>query len=259
MNASTPPRTRARTTRRLDAAMLGLALAACSAGSMAQTTTVEVGPNLIQSILNQINTYMQRYQDQNEYAEQLQRWQQTYDHYQQQLVRMRSITTVYRLPQGRSMEEVADDYLVERRCGGGGGSSLGRLLDVDPEGDIVAQQKQVCASIQAMENRKYNETIRFLRDTVPGMERSLDAARGRRDSSNDEGNLTASQDDSARIANELGVKFEAWGSRIQMYDAYIAALKDNQRVLAGVAMKGESHPLGTVVRAAALKRALDRD
>lgn len=244
--------------RIVQSGLLAFLMTVCGGSAMAQQTVMEIGPNFIQTLFNQMNTYTQRYQDEIAYAEQVQRWQQTYAHYQQQLIKLKSIIASFQLPAGQKIERVPDTYMVETRCGVTG-FSLGQMMGFDNQSDLVGQQKNICASIQVMENRKFNETVDFLKETMPNMQAVLSKARTRRDASNQKGNVDASLDDSIRLSNDFTTKFKEWETRINLYNTYIGAMKDTQRGIAERALKGERNPLGTMLKAVALKKALQHD
>lgn len=252
-------RRNARRVSKLHALTLTLGLTLMAAGGNAVTMpVVEVGGNLIQSMLNQLNTAGQYAQDAAEYGEQAARWQQTLSHYQQQLIRMQSLMMSFGLPQGQQMTEVADDYMVSQRCGGGGFSltSLARVFNLNPSGNLIEQQKTICANIQLTRNAKYNETVRFMQKTAPEMQTMLTELKAQRDASNNQGNVEASNNNAMQASNKLTVNFQTWSSRMQMYDAYIGSMEENQKLLATLALKGENNPIGTLVKTGALAGAL---
>lgn len=215
-------------------------------------------PHTIQSTLNQINTYSQRFQDAAEYGENATRWTQTLNHYRQQLVRIKGIVMTAGLPQGQLVSKVDAEYMVADRCGQGiGPGDLSSVFGLDPSGSIVEQQRQICASIQRMRNVKYNYTVEFFQDYVPRLEGELRRLESERNASNDEGNVSASNNNALQIGNAADARFQAWLANVQAYDAYIAAMEGNQRLLARLAMKGGGSPLGVMVRTAALERALE--
>lgn len=236
-------------------AMLTVGLASADAAGI---PVIDV-PHTIQSTLNQINTYSQRLQDAREYGENTARWMSALNHYRQQLVRIQGAVMGFGLPQGQDIPKVDANYMVAERCGQGvsfGG--LAQAVRLNGSGDLIEQQKQLCASIQRMRNAKYNYTVEFFQDYMPKLEGELDRLATRRNSSNEEGNVAASDNDALRFGNEADANFQAWQSKIQAYEAYIVAMEANQKLLARMAMKG-SGAIGTLVNTAALKDALETD
>jgi hypothetical protein len=132
------------------------------------------------------------------------------------------------------------------------------LLGVSPGGDIGAQQRSICAYIQVLENKKYNETVDVVTKSMPAMEQMLGQLRNIRNAFRNEGALQ--EDISNNTASQLAMDkaFKEWETKIKVYDQQIAALQGRQRNLTERALKGESNPLGTVIKAAALKAALSK-
>lgn len=212
----------------------------------------------IQNILTQI---AQMSKDMAEYTEQATRWQQQYSHYRQQLIKAQSMFTKLGLPQSVTLEKVADDYLIADRCRGAGGgvlSGLKNMLTLDPNGDLMKQQQQICVNIQVMENRKYNETVDFLKNSMPELDQTLATLKSMRDLDNSEGNLTKVTYDAEALTADMSKSFAEWESRMNSYDAYIQSMQQAQKTLTQIALKGkQSSPLGTLVKTTALQGALE--
>lgn len=236
--------------------MLVLATGAPSVGS-AGIPVIDI-PHTIQSTLNQINTYSARFQDMAEYGETLMRWRRTLEQYQQQLIQIQGVVMSFGLPQGQPVTKVPANYMVAERCGGGFNlSNLTKVFQVNPTGNIIEQQKQICASIQQMENARFNYTVDFFNEYMPKVQAKLDELESRRNSSNEEGNVAAADNDSLRVGNSSDANFQTWQANIQAYDSYIAGMEKNQRLLARKAMKGNQGLLGTLIKTTALKGALE--
>lgn len=240
--------------------VVGFALSLSLAIGGASAQMVVTDPmHTIQNILTQLQ---QMSTDVTEYTTQATRWQQQYAHYTQQLVKAKSMFTKLGLPEGVDLAPVAEDYLVGDRCRGAGGgfsvSGLKQMLGLDPSGDLMKQQQQICANIQILENRKYNETVEFLKKTVPDLNQTLQSLKGMRDQSNDEGNLIKVSYDVEALTADMSKSFTEWESRMNSYDAYIKAMQQTQKALTQIALKGkQSSPLGTLVKTAALQAALE--
>lgn len=214
--------------------------------------------NIIQATLNQINTYSARYQDAAEYSEQLMRWKRTLEQYQNQLIQIQGVVMAFGLPQGQPVTKVPENYMVAERCGGGFNlSSLTQVFQINPTGNIVEQQKQLCANIQRMQNTKFNYTVDFFTQYAPMLQNELKESEARRNSSNTQGNVAAADNDALRIGNTADANFQIWQANIQAYDSYIASMENNQRILARGAMKGKESLLGTMIKTATLKGALE--
>ncbi len=240
--------------------LAGLALmCSLAVGSASAQWIVNDPVHTMQNILTQLQ---QMGKDVAEYAEQASRWQQQYRHYTQQLIKAQSMFTQLGLPQSVNLEKVGDDYLIADRCRGASGgfslSGLKQMLSLDPNGDLMKQQQQICVNIQVMENRKYNETVDFLKKTMPDLDKTLNTLKSMRDSSNDQGNLTKVSYDAEALTADMSKSFGEWESRMNSYDAYIKSMQQAQRTLTQIALKGkQSGPLGTLVKTTALQGALE--
>lgn len=225
----------------------------------AQVAVVEGGPSLIQQILNQLNTYSQRYQDTAEYSEQASRWMQTARHYQQQLIQAQGLFAGQGLTPGQTLESVPEDWNVAKKCGGGFDvATLVRAVTLDGD-DLVTKQREICGRIQVAHNRKFNATVRFMTELRPKLDRHLQEIHNRRNSSNDEGNVNAVAVDAQNFDNWMSAEFKNWDMQMRMYDGYVAILHETQRTLSEAALKGDrSKPIGTPVKTAILQGALSR-
>lgn len=208
-------------------------------------------------IMNQINLAIQRAQAYAEYGEEAMRWRQTLAQYQQQLVRIQGIISAFGMPQGPELTPVALNHNVAARCGGFSISSLTKVFNLNGSGNIYEQQKQICANIQMMENMKYNATVEFLDKTASEMKTELQSLDTRRGISNENGNIDANTNDAVRMNTNMEGKFKVWETQISSCDAYIQTMQETQKILAQGALKGKSGLLGTFVKTAALKGALE--
>ncbi|SFK97302.1 hypothetical protein [Lysobacter sp. cf310] len=250
-----------RKSKKLALASVLLACSLAAGNGSAMGPVVEVGPNLIQSILNQINTYSQRFADTAAYANDAKSWLDQLNHMKQQLINIQSMLSTVAMPNGTTWTKVnANTYLVQESCDrGGGGFSVSGLLSMiglDPAGDWVAKQKEICVNIRRARNEKYNYTVDFVQTVAPQMQNMLKSVNSRRNSSNTQGNVAAVDSSSNEISNDLALKFQIWQGQMQTYDVYIATMEENQRTLAYKAMKGQQTILGSLVKTGALATAL---
>lgn len=192
-----------------------------------------------------------------QYGQQATRWYRTLQHYQQQMVRVEGMITSFGLPGGQALEEVPYDYMVSERCGSGlGMRGVLHAISLNQKGDYIGQQRRICQQMQQLQNIKYNETVQFLRRTVPQMQADLKRIEAMRATDNSNGTVDGATNASATMQTSLEVQFQQWDARMKAYDGFIASLQESQRQLARMALKGESNPIGTVVKAAALQGAL---
>ena len=242
-------------TARLRAALV-VAMAAMALAPAAPAQVVVTDPmHTFQNILTQLRNIAAQAV---EYQQQYSRWIQTYTHYQQQLVRMSGIIKSFGLPAGRPLEEIDPDYLVAERCGTGL-NPLGILRALTPvrSGDFVAQQRENCAQIQRVRNQKYNDTVRFIKETLPAMEADMKRIENMRSQNNENGTVDAAAEASMQLMANLETQMQSWNVRMQSYDGLIMMIEQSQRQLAQMALKGERNPIGTVVKTSALKAALE--
>lgn len=256
---------RAPQSRHRGPALSGLALACILAvgNASAAYPVSEVGPSLIQHMLNQINTYTTQIEAVGEYSEQAMRWKATLAHYQQQLVKMQAMISAIGLPQAQTLSKVDVNYLVAEKCPAQGSSGVTEMIakpfELNPEGDLMEQQRQICVNIRTMQNRKYNDTVEYLLSTAPQVDGFLNKLDGLRVSSNEQGAMEHSDNEALRLSNKLSSQGQQWSTRMQAYDAYIQIMEENQRTLAQGAMKGKRSMIGALIKTAALKAALSVD
>ncbi|WP_242101565.1 hypothetical protein [Lysobacter sp. M2-1] len=200
-----------------------------------------------------------------EYIETAKRWKDTYDHYQQQLIRLKSLNL--------RMERMADNFPerdanhgVEQACPGPGGVAGGieemfRAVAPAMNSDILQQQRVLCIRMVRAENQRYNETVRMLkrmlqhqRDYQHGIEAQR-AAVGNR-----QGDLAANDNETNRFVARMEMDRDYWMARNKAFDTYIATLQQDHGRLAKRALGGNKDTgnpiLGKLVHAATLKTAL---
>ncbi len=198
-----------------------------------------------------------------EFTTEAQRWQETKRHMEQLDSIFDPLRFSMDLPPGAQLEPVAEDYLVKEKCGpdalGTGWKQLAGNITFGGGANWKKRQHELCVSIQRMDNRKFNETLFFLEETMDQVRSEMDRNLESRESSdNSSGGAQAAQGDTARLGNQLNAMAQTWSARMQAYDASIASLKEQQRVLAKAALRGDpvKRAVGDVVQVAVLKKAL---
>ncbi len=221
---------------------------------------VEVGLNTWNSTLTEINTLASQGEALAEYGEQYDRFVKTAANWQQKLAKFNQIIASPLMPKGVTLKPVPIEWNVAERCGAGSIMSLSGILtalDMSPGGDIMAQQRNICAAIQVLENQKYNETVEVVQKTMPDMRKVLDRIKDIRDLWKGEGSMAETSANAVVSDAYMQAEFTTWEKQTQGYDKQIQALTKMQQILAQRALKGTGQsPLGTVVKAAALKAAL---
>lgn len=188
-----------------------------------------------------------------------QQWKQTWDHYMQQLIAMKGLVMSMGMDKGLNLEPVDENtYMVAERCGSGFSlGSLTKAFSLNGAGNIYEQQKQICSNIQRVQNIKYNLTVKFMKENVPKMENMLTQIAKERNVNDNQGTVEGTTSKSIQMSNNLDVNFQNYQTQIASYDAYVASLESLQRVLAQGALKGQQGMLGSFVKTAALKTALE--
>lgn len=246
------------------AAMMTLGTANVSAWIPVQ----ETGTSLIQHLLNQINTYKTeltayaaKAQDAAEYIEQNTRWIRTLEQYRQALIQVQAAVNSFGLPDSAPLVPVPPQYLVAETCGQALDFSLSsafKMFVFNPQADVKEQQTQICVNIRMMQNRKYNDAIDFLTQTVPHINNSLTRIFKIRIFNNDQGTVQGADSESLRTANDISALAQSWEARMKSYDAYIEVMEANQKVIAQAALKGDptKRMASDLVKTVSLKAAL---
>ncbi|WP_457321953.1 hypothetical protein [Stenotrophomonas sp. P5_B8] len=247
MNGRSPRRTR------LAALVMGVAMSVSA-------TSVNAGMPVIDytAIIQAIKS---NFQDIAEFAKENTRWINLMKEYTNALVTVQGIINNFGLSPSATLTLVPNDYMVTESCGPRTDMSVTGMFAYfvfDAKGDVKAQQRQICVNIRMMQNRKYNDSVLFIKETVPLMDSSLKAIEALRQGSKLLGNVTAVDSDSMRTANDLAVQAQAWQARMQSYDAYIEVMEANQKVVAQAALKGDPSKqlISDLVKTTALKTAL---
>lgn len=216
----------------------------------------------ITSIMGDLRSW---FDDTMEYAKEATRWNQI----KQQIDEVRSIFNAFNymmnLPMGQTMKKVDPKYLVPESCGqeamGFNLKTALSLVGIESDSDIKKQQMQICVNIRMMQNQKYNDSVDFLDKTIKEAQEAMLKNFLSRAGSNKTGGVQAADSDTLRLGNELSVMSQQWAAKMQSYDAYIAAMQENQNILAKAALKGnpKNKLIGDIVQTVALKGALSVD
>lgn len=220
---------------------------------------VEVGLNTVNSTLTEFHTLSAQAEALAEYGTQAKRFVETTENWAQKLAKFKQIIASPIMPTGVTLKPVLPEWNVAERCGAGSIMSLSGILtalDMNPAGDIAAQQRNICAAIQMLENQRYNETVQVVQKTMPDMRKVLDRIKDIRSLFNTEGALSETVANTAVTDAYMQADFAAWEQKIGGYDRQIQALTRMQQMLTQRALKGTQSPVGTIVKAAALKAAL---
>jgi hypothetical protein len=202
-----------------------------------------------------------------EYVETAKRWKDQYEHYQQQLIKLKSLNF--------RMERMADNfperdmnYGVDQSCPGpnplgGGIGEMVRSVLPNMDDDILTQQRMVCIRMVQAENHRYNEAARMLGRMVQyqrDYQQGIEAQRASVGTS--QGALAANDNETNRFLVRMEMDMQYWMVRNKAWDTYIATLRKDHGRLAERALNGKKDTgnliLGKLVKAAALERALSK-
>ena len=258
-------RDRKSTTPRWLRAAAGLGLAV-TLGHAHAITVVESGPNLVQSILNQLNTYIQRSQDRAAHGLESSHRLEELAHMSQQLAGLQSYMDRI-MPMGLtqvSLQERSLNYGVDTKCPGEGGLSdfsigtLWRKFTPKLEEEISEQQRQVCQLIQMAQNAKYNEIVRVMKNLETRSAEAQGLSIGRQGVGTSEGMLATNSNDVSWFLANTTVDIQYSETAIRAYDNLIASLNADQELLARQGLNGKKPSvLGTVSQGVMLKSALE--
>jgi hypothetical protein len=216
---------------------------------------------LVNDPVNYAAKLQQIAKDTAEFGKNAQRWQETANHYQQQLIKLQ------RLNFGQARMEDSfpprpKDYGMEEMCPGPGrgirDQLTGAFRQAMPKFDsnVVDEQQAICQRLVHAENAKYNESVNMLR-TLMQRSREFAVIESQRDSvRNSPGALAANDNEAYRFVARNQLELDYWQARMQAYDDYIEALKWDHTRLARRAMRGRKGALDGIVPTDVVKSAL---
>lgn len=219
---------------------------------------------LVEDPVNLTAQLQQIAKDAAEFGNQAKRWSDTYNHYQQQLIKVQRLNF-----NSSQMADTfplrPDDYGMEDMCPGDGGGvrerMTGLLRQIAPkmDGNIVEEQKSICQRMVLAENAKYNESVRMLKTLIQRNQQFQLIEAQRDDANSSQGALAANDNEAQRFMVRTTMDLDYWQARMKAYNDYIESLKWDQSRLAKRALQGNRGSLmGQVVQAAALKAALSK-
>lgn len=199
-----------------------------------------------------------------EYAEQAKRWSDTvkqYEaqvaHYQQMIARAANLN--FSVEPTSTLDRITDiSGMVAQACPGSDNIvdtalSITGLSSLNLGGNLAKNQQQICQQITLLQIDKYNKTADMLgrMHQYSDLFQQIDQLRNLVDGSSSVGDLQANTNEAARNANKLAKEISDWQGQIAANDAAIHALNEQQSLLANIALKGKSSPLGQIVQAGA--------
>lgn len=198
-----------------------------------------------------------------EFKREMQRWEQTLNHYRQQLISLggMSITPTNLNNPNADFPTVDADYGLEDACRARRGDFMGTIRNVfrpDPNKDILEQQLDICRRIVRAENLKYNETVKYLNNLRARQRELAGIDARRRNVGKSTGMLDTVDNDINRYAQSSKMDMDQWQAMMMAYDSYISQLNKYQQRLAQKALRGKQPDvLTTVVQGAVFKKVLN--
>lgn len=234
----------------------------CGAFSVDQANAqwiVNDPPHTVKTVLGWIESHKQDLKE-------IQQWRNQINHYTQQLTTLAKFMDQPMLMSDDFKERPAD-YNMAAECPGSSGglsiSSLWSSFTLDPQGDIRAQQLELCQRIVLAKNARYNEQVRMLKRIRDNSAQLQQLASARSSVGQSQGALAANDNDVSRLMARAENDMQYTQTALMAYDGYIVSLKENQTLLANQALSGKtetgpfSQLMGTIVQGAALKGALE--
>ncbi|MEN5286421.1 hypothetical protein ABE494_10835 [Stenotrophomonas lactitubi] len=245
----------------LMAAVLTLGMTISTGTSPASAMTVYDPFNWVMNFMQELKAGQEYFETASRWSKTAEQYGKTIDNWLSKLQNWSQIIASPLMPPTPTLQQIPEDWNVAEKCGGGSMVSMSGLmavLNLSPGGDIGAQQRSICAYIQVLENKKYNETVLVVQQSMPAMDQMLQQLRRIRNAFKNEGALQEDISNNLASSVELDKAFKKWENQIKVYDQQIAALQGRQRNLAERALRGERSPFGSVIKAAALKTALSK-
>lgn len=216
-------------------------------------------PHTVKTVLGWVESHKQDLKE-------IKQWKDQISHYTQQLTTLANFMDQPMLMSDDFRERPAD-YNMAIECPGSSGglsmSSLWSSFTLDPQGDIGAQQLELCQRIVLAKNARYNEQVRMLKRIRDNSSQLQRLAGARSSVGKSQGALAANDNDVARFLARAENDMQYTQTALMAYDGYIVSLKENQSLLANKALSGKtdrgpiSGLMGSIVQGAALKGALE--
>lgn len=232
-----------RRTRRLRAALLTLAMGGLLASGNAAAQWFTIDKTHIKTQIAEFGKEAARWGEQGrQWYKEYQQFVKQYDSF---LSKIDSMQSMFGLPQqGFEMKTVDENtFDVEERCGSQYGSGvtgvLGQLTQINMQHDIYQQRWLLCARLQVALNKRYNDAVKYLQETMPKMQEELDGA-GQQflGSGKTAGDMNAYAAKLNKVNGDIARATEGFEARMQAYDAYASATERSQATLTRASMRG---------------------
>ena len=256
MNTITSKNPSRRSSRPKRLAVLAVALGGCLASFSSSAAVFHDAIHTLQNIVSQA---IARGQDAAQYGKDVSHYLKEIEHYRQQLTTMMNFMDNSMLMQDK-FEERADDYGMKASCPGTpdifNPSTLWKQPSLDLEGDINAQQLEICQKIVLAQNARYNEQVRMLKRIRENDLELKRLALARAAVGSSQGGLASNSNDIQRFSARASMDLQYSQTVMLSYDGYVASLQQDQQRLAIQALNGKNRVFGTVAQGVTLKAAL---
>lgn len=197
-----------------------------------------------------------------EYAKQLEQYEVQLQQYEQMVMKVRGLGSNVSITPN-NLQPINDPAnLIAQNCPSSSGGSIvaGVVTSIasafSPGDSITKSQQTICAKIVTLQVDKYNKTVIILNELNKyggTLQQLNDLANEVTNVGNASNTITQAETVSATMARSMS----DWQTAVAGDDAIIKALKEQQEILAKVALNGHPTVLGDVVQAAAFAKAFE--
>ncbi|RUL66563.1 hypothetical protein EKH79_01685 [Dyella dinghuensis] len=260
------------TTCRCTARDIGLAIALSLAASLlaspvnAQvfvTDQAAIAANHADATASYVKQGLQYAKQAQQYATQVEQLSQEVAMAQNILMKAQSLGHNIQLFDGQPLQPITDsESVIQSACPGADAGVIGDLLSslasaLSPNEPIAKRQQMICAQIVIFQIDEYNKTADALNQIGTVNMSTLAKLNDLIASVDTLGTSSNATAQAANITATMQAALGTWRTEIQADEDIIQTLKQQQSVLATVAMKGSNTVLGTLVQAAALQTAFE--
>jgi len=197
-----------------------------------------------------------------EYAKQLEQYEVQLQQYEQMVMKVRGLgSNVSIIP--NKLQQINDpaDLIAQNCPSPSGGSVVASVVTsiasaFSPGDSITKSQQTICAKITTLQVDKYNKTVIILNE-LNQYGGTLQQLNDLANEVTNVGNASNTTTQAATVSATMARSMSDWQTAIAGDDAIIKALKEQQEILAKVALNGHPTVLGDVVQAAAFAKAFE--
>lgn len=201
-------------------------------------------------------------------GKELKQWESEMKHYEQQLADAKKVFEAQSMPMTMDFEQRSLDYGMTEQCKKYGNkvgknldkltsaSSIPKITKVSKNGEIYAQQHQVCQEIVYLQNSKYNELVKVMNVIQERQSELTKLDSYRSGIGTSQGKLATSSNQMNAFSARMQMDMQYVNTVIATYDGYIDLAKKEQQRLAKLANEGvENTIFNALMQGAVLKGA----